>query len=290
MIQTSEAMFPHFAKDGSSSTFGHRKRVLIAIVRNAFLVMLAYRLRYVTGILTYLLFVSVHYFIWEAIFSSHPSGERINGFNLPEIITYIAVGWISRSLYFSNIDYEIEEIVRTGQISTYLLRPVNFQAMMVANAFGEALFRALFFTIPIGIVICMLFPVSAPQSVTDFSLFLLATGMGFLILAQLNFLIGLLAFLFKSIDGIIRAKYYLAQLCSGLLLPLSFFPEWLRAVVDWLPFKTVAHVPLQLYLGKFSDGEVLSMFLLQFVWLVVLSALCVFAWERTTRHLTLQGG
>ena len=275
---------------GDRAHFSHQLFTLCAVIRNAFLVMLAYRLRYVTGILTYLLFVSVHYFVWQAVFSGHEPGERINGFTFPEMITYLTIGWISRSLYFSNIDYDIDEIVRSGHIATYLLRPVNFQAFMVANAIGEALFRFLLFTIPIGAVICFIFPVTLPSTLNDGVLFSLSTVLGFFILAQLNFLVGLLAFVFKSIDGIIRGKYYLTQLCSGLLLPFSFFPSWLRVIVDLLPFQTIAHVPLQLYLGKFSNSQAHDAILLQIFWLAVLSIACAFAWKKATQFLTLQGG
>ncbi len=49
--------------------------------------MLAYRMRYFTGILTYLLFVTVHYFIWQAIFSQKAPGELINGFTFTTMVT-----------------------------------------------------------------------------------------------------------------------------------------------------------------------------------------------------------
>lgn len=261
-----------------------------AFVRMSFLIMLSYRLRYATGILTYLLFVSVHYFIWQAVYASQPPGAVINGFTLEQMITYISVGWVARSLYFSNIDYEMDEIVRTGQISTYLLRPVDFQSMMIAQAVGEAVFRLVFFSLPIGLVICLLFPVSPPAGLGAFLLFLLASCLGFLILAQLNFLTGLLAFSFKSIQGVIRAKYYLTQLCSGLLLPLAFFPPVLQTALDYLPFKTIAHTPLQFYLGNYTFEHLPSALLNQLVWLALLGALSWWGWRRAMTKLTLQGG
>ena len=51
------------------ASLGKRLWVYTAFLRNAFLNMLAYRLRYYTGIVTYFMFVSVHFFIWQAIFS-----------------------------------------------------------------------------------------------------------------------------------------------------------------------------------------------------------------------------
>ncbi len=261
-----------------------------AFVKTAFLNMLAYRLRYFTGVITYLLFVSVNYFIWGAVFSTREAGAVINGFSFPEMVTYVSVAWMARSLYFSNIDNEINELVRTGQISVFLLRPVHFHWMMVCQAAGETLFRIVFFTLPIGIVIVSIFPVSPPVSVSAFSLFLLATAFAFLIFAEISFAIGLLAFSVKSIDGIIRAKYFLVQILSGLLLPLSFFPELFERVLMFLPFRMIAYVPLQLYLGKIPQGEVPWILFQQIVWSAALIVLCELMWRNVVKKLTLQGG
>ncbi len=252
--------------------------------------MLAYRLRYYTGIVTYLLFVTVHYFIWQAIFYGRPVGTEIHGFTLREMVTYVTVGWISRSFYFSDIDYDMDEIVRTGQVSMYLLRPVNFQLMMIAQAIGGTLFRGIFFTAPVAVLPLILFDVLPPQGVGNFLLFCFSTLTAFLILAQLNFIIGLLAFSFKSITGVIHAKYYVIQLFSGLLLPLSFFPEWAQTILHALPFKTITYVPLQFYLGHVSPEQIPLVVFNQIFWIVALAALGHYLWYRAFSELTLQGG
>lgn len=262
----------------------------VAFVRNAFLNMLAYRLRYFTGIITYLLFVSVHYFIWQAVFSGHPEGFEINGFTLSEMISYVAIGWVSRSLYFSSIDNEIDELVRSGQISIYLLRPVHFHTMMLSQAAGESIFRLLFFTVPISLVIFALFPVSFPASLGSLAYFLLSTALSFLVLAEINFMTGLCAFWFKSIQGVMRAKYFLVQLLSGLLLPLSFFPATVQRIAECLPFKAIAYIPLQLYLGKLSGSDAWAALGEQVLWYVLLAMASYFLWRAAVRVLTLQGG
>lgn len=261
-----------------------------SFIRNAFLTMLAYRMRYYTGILTYLLFVTVHYFIWHAVFSSQPLGARIHGFSFEEMVTYVSIGWLSRSFYFSDIDYEIDEVVRNGQIGIYLLRPVNFQLMMLAQAFGGILFRGLFFSVPIGFVLFLVYPILLPTPGISLWGFFFSTFMAFLVLAQTNFIIGLLAFSFKSIEGVIRAKYYLIQLLSGLLLPLAFFPDWARQVLDALPFKIISHVPLQFYLGHIAREEMIGVFLNQIFWAVILFVAGALLWRRMLGKLTVQGG
>ncbi len=279
-----------FAITSAMSPTAQSFSVYLAFVRNAFLNMLAYRLRYFTGIVTYLLFVSVHYFIWQAVFESRPGETHINGFSLPEMVNYIALGWISRSLYFSSIDNQIDDLVRSGQISIYLLRPVHFHTMMLSQAAGESIFRLLFFTAPISVLIIAVFPVSAPESFSAFVYFLISTSLSFLVLAELNFITGMAAFWLKSIQGIIRAKYFLVQLLSGLLLPLTFFPETVQDIVRLLPFQAIAYVPLQLYLSKASGTDALLLLGEQLAWVLALGVVSVFAWRSAVRELTLQGG
>jgi len=264
--------------------------VYFSFVRNAFLKMLAYRLRYYTGILTYLFFVAVYYFIWQAVYANKAGGATINGYTLPEMLTYVTIGWIARSFYFSNIDDEIDDLVRSGQVSVYLLRPVNFQLMMLTQAVGESLFRILFFSVPIGIVIIWIFPVNPPQNVFDFGMFALATTIGFFVMASLNFLVGLLAFYLKSIDGIMRAKYNLINLASGLILPFTFLPAWLKSSLEFLPFKSISYVPLNLYLGKVPRDQIAPLLMGQIYWLIFLAGLGYFMWSRAAAKLTLQGG
>lgn len=271
-----------------ASTF--RFDVYQSFAYNSFLKMLAYRMRYVTGILTYVIFVSVHYFIWQAVFSSSVAGQEINGFSLNEMVSYIVIAWISRSLYFSNIDYEINQLVVTGDIRNALLRPVSFQLMMLSSAMGECLFRALFFALPVATTLLLIYDIQAPVSFNNFILFILATVLSFLIMVQLNFVVGLLSFSIKSIRGIIQAKYYIVQLCSGLLLPLTFFPDSIERVLEMLPFQLIAYFPLQLYLGKIDSAQILQGFILGFIWFLVLSITGKVFWNRAINKLTHQGG
>jgi ABC-2 type transport system permease protein len=261
-----------------------------AFARNSFLKMLAYRLRYYTGIFTYLMFVSVYYYIWSAIYANRPAGDIINGYSLSEMTTYVVIGWIARSFYFSNIDSDIEDIVRSGEVSMFLIRPVSFQLMMISQAVGESLFRFVLFSIPISLVILWIYPVQPPSSISAAILFLIATLFGFLILALINFIVGLLAFFFQSIDGISRAKQNIIQLASGLILPLAFFPSWVRVVLEYLPLKMITDVPLRCYLGKIDFAEAMHIFGVASAWTLALALAGSIMWKRAASTLTIQGG
>ena len=106
--------------------------------RVGFVNILAFRLRYFTGIITYTLNVTVYYFIWSAVY--HP-GQSIAGYNLPQMITYVSVGWIIRSFYTNTIDQEMAYEVIEGKIAMDLIKPVSVQWMWISRAMGESAFR-----------------------------------------------------------------------------------------------------------------------------------------------------
>ena len=259
------------------------------VFKMSFVKMLTYRMRYYTGILTYFLYVSVNYYIWKAAFSGDNS-KQINGFTLSEMSTYIVIGWILRSFSYSSIDDEIDSMVSTGQITNYLIRPVNFQFYMLASAVGEATFRIFMFSLPIAITLLLFFPIQQSASGWNYFYVFVSAILGFLIFAAINFLIGLLSFYLASIRGVMRAKYFLIQLCSGLLLPLSFFPKYLENILYFLPFQAISYIPLQIYLGKVKSMEIYFSLGLQVLWIALLLLMGQYFWKTTLKNLTVNGG
>src|SRR5271154_6644999 len=82
--------------------------------RVGFVNILAFRLRYFTGIITYFLNVTVYYFIWSAVYRG---GIAIAGYNLAQMITYVSVGWMIRSFYWNTIDQEMAYEVIESKIA-----------------------------------------------------------------------------------------------------------------------------------------------------------------------------
>jgi ABC-2 type transport system permease protein len=255
--------------------------------RVGFVNILAFRLRYFTGIITYFLNVTVYYFIWGAVYHSTPS---IAGYNLPQIITYISVGWIIRSFYWNTIDQEMAYEVIEGKIAMDLIKPVSVQWMWIFRAMGESAFRLGLLTLPVAIVVAFVFPVQGPASRQNFFFFMIAVIGSFFLMGAINFMIGTCAIPLKSILALIRAKYWLIELLSGLLLPISFFPERAQRIMAWLPFEHIAYTPLQIYLGKLDRTAALRALATQSLWVVALLLLAHFWWERASRKITIHGG
>lgn len=262
-------------------------RVYLEFARMGFIDTLAYRLRYYTGIVTYFIYVSVYYFIWRAIFAN---SSHIEGFDFAQILTYISIGWIIRSFYYNNIDQELATQVTEGSLVVNLIKPVNVQFLMIARALGESVFRLALLTVPTTVVLFLVYPVRRPASLGHFAAFLVSSILSFFIVAGINFAVGTLAIRLKSILGLLRAKYFLLELFSGLLLPISFFPPIFQRMLAAMPFQYISYIPVLLYLGKISGVKIFEQLALQLFWVVAMLALGHVMWRWSSRKITIQGG
>lgn len=262
-------------------------RVYLEFVRVGFVNTLAYRLRYYTGIVTYFIYVSVYYFIWKAIYA--PSAS-IAGFDFSQMLTYIAVGWIIRSFYFNNIDQEMAQQVMEGKLAMDLIKPVNIQLTYIAQALGESIFRLGLLTAPTAAILLLVYPLRRPASLAHLAAFLASVALSFFIVGGINFAVGTLALRLKSILGLLRAKYFLLELFSGLLIPISFFPSFFEKAMAALPFQYISYVPVLLYLGRINGAGILRALSLQLFWVAVVLALGDALWQWSSRKITIQGG
>jgi len=256
-------------------------------VRVGFVNTLAYRLRYYTGIVTYFIYVSVYYFIWKAIYANSAS---IEGFDFGHMLTYISVGWIIRSFYFNNIDQDMAYAVMEGKLAMDLIKPVNPQFMYIAQAFGESLFRLALLTAPTAFVLLLVYPIRRPASAAHFAGFFASVVLSFFIVAAINFTVGTFAIRLKSILGLLRAKYFLLELFSGLLIPISFFPRVFQDIFSVLPFQYISYIPVLIYLGKIRGIAILQSLAIQVFWIAVLLAIGAAMWRWSSRKITIQGG
>jgi len=139
-------------------------------------------------------------------------------------------------------------------------------------------------------VIVLLFPVRLPASAAHFALFAAAVLGSFFLMGAINFMIGTCAIQLKSILALIRAKYWLIELLSGLLIPVAFFPALVRDVMAWLPFQHIASTPLQIYLGKLTPGAAALALLTQWAWVAALLFLADRWWRVSVKKITIHGG
>ena len=265
-------------------------RPYVAFARTSFLNLLAYRARYFVGILTYFFNATVWYYIWRALFHEKGYGATLGGFTFPQMLTYVTTGWALRSFYFNEVDREIASQVREGRLAMTLIKPVDIQAMTLSQALGESAFRLFLFTVPIGVLLGLVYPVLPPASPAAFGLFLLSGLLSALLVGAINFCVGLVAIRTTSILGVLRAKYLVLELLSGLLVPVAFFPEPVRKVLVCLPFLHMNDTPGRIWLGLATGADAARALALQAGWTLLLLFLGRLLWNATARRIEVQGG
>ncbi|MBD0382307.1 ABC transporter permease [Paenibacillus sedimenti] len=259
----------------------------LEIIRMRFLMMLAYRVNYYSGILIYALNIGSYYFVYKAIY-----GEQtiIGGMTLAQMTTYVAISWMSRAFYFNNLDREIATEIRDGSVAIQFIRPYNYVNVKMMQGLGEGVFRLLLFTTPGMIFVWLLLPVELPTDPSLWLIYLLMLFFSFLINTQLNIITGLFAFFLENNEGLMRMKRIAVDLFSGLIIPITFFPGWAKSVLEWLPFQAITYLPSAVFTGKITGSEIFEKLGIQALWFFVLIIPIYILWNRSRTRLFVQGG
>jgi ABC-2 type transport system permease protein len=259
----------------------------LEVIRIRFLMMLAYRVNYYSGIITYSLNIGVYYFLWMAIYGQKHS---LQGMTALQMATYIAVSWMSRAFYFNNLDREIAQEIRDGTVAIQLIRPYHYLLVKAFQGLGEGLFRLLLFSVPGMVVVSLIFPIELPGLSMVWAKFALSLLLGFIVNVQINLLTGVCAFFILNNQGLIWAKRVVVDLLSGLTIPIVFYPDWLQTVLTYLPFQAISYLPSLVLVKGLSGSAFIHAILIQVVWCAVLWIPIQLIWLHARKMLIVQGG
>lgn len=259
----------------------------LEMIRIRFLMMLAYRTNYYTGIAIYSINIGAYYFLWSAIYGSK---EHLAGLSVTQMTTYVAISWMARAFYFNNLDREMAQEIMDGKVAIELIRPYSYLGMKTMQGFGEGIFRLFFFSMPGFIIAALIFPVKLSWDLKVWGLFAVSILLSFFINTQLNLLTGITTFFLFNNAGLIRAKRVVIDLFSGLLLPISFFPDWAQSIMKYLPFQGISYFPSMIFTKGFTDHQVLVAIGQQFLWVVILIVPIQILWSIAKKQLIIQGG
>lgn len=106
-----------------------------------------------------------------------------------------------------------------------------------------------------------------------------------------DFFVGTICFYTQSIWGVNIMKEVVVSLLSGATIPLAFFPEQLRRMVDFLPFQAIYHTPLHMLTGEgLSMADYMQELGMQLFWALVMLLFSKAFWKRSLKVLTINGG
>ncbi len=262
----------------------------IALFQKSFQRMMAYRVATMAGIATNFFFGLLRAYLFIAVFEASGRAE-IGGYSLRDAITYTALTQaLGTPIAILNWWWEVMRTIRSGEIVSDLTKPFHYFSFWLARDLGRAAFQLIFRGLPILFVFPLFFALTWPNSLTQWTLFLMSVGFAVFISFCWRFLVNLSAFWFLDAVGIGRFAWLIMAFLSGFLVPVAFFPDWLKFAVSFTPLPAMVNTPIEIYVGIVQGTALWAALGSQLAWAVVMALLCEWVYRRGVQKLIIQGG
>ena len=226
-------------------------------------------------------------FFWRALYRT---GNPVAGVDVEGMLTYIIISAMMSVLLITNVERRIENSVQKGTIAMDMMKPLNIFGIYLAEDLGSITALVFQNLLPIFLVGSLLVKVPTICSTEHIPLFTISMLMSFFINWLIAALFGMWSFTAVNVDALIQVKKHLIRLLSGSIIPMWFFPDWFRNILEALPFVYIYQLPLDIYIGKSSGDELAGMMMIQFVWLIILLLAFAYVARRATKKVLVQGG
>lgn len=257
-------------------------RMFPTMLRIGFADLFAYRAQVVIWILTTTMPL-VMYALWSSLAREAPLGRFDEG----TFAGYFLAMLVVRQLSSSWVVWELNETIRSGALSTHLLRPVHPLLFMAAENLGALPFRVAVL-VPVVAAALAFLPVELDPTLAEVALFLWTTVLAFLLTFMIQSMIGLLALYTQQSLSFQDAWFGLWALLSGYLIPLELTPR-LASIAVWLPFRAMGSLPTEIILGHLRGPALVEALTTQLVWVALFFVLLRWSWAKAIARFEAYG-
>ncbi len=181
--------------------------------------------------------------------------------------------------------------IQNGEMSRYLLKPQSYYwHNIIFNEIPYRIIQGLYGIIVIAIIV-VLFPgfFNIGHDKAFFILGIMSAIMGFFICANIEFILGLLAFWFYDLKLVHNAYEVIFIMLGGINIPLYLYPHFLEQIALFTPLPYILYVPTLLLTGQVVGKAIGGLIGQQIMWLAVTSILYLIIWKRGIRVYTASG-
>ena len=266
-------------------------RKLFALTRAGIMESLHYRLGTFVTLFANLIYLVLVYYLWKAIYAS--SGvDVVNGMTFTDTMIYLILATSLFNFLEMFVVWDMSRSIQSGKIILDLLKPMKFRAYTFWSYSGSHVVSFIMTFIPTFIVVMIITKGAIPIGM-NLVYFIIATLFALIVNFNIEMIVATICLYTESTWGINIVKETIVLLLSGASIPLAFFPEKLRTVVDYMPFRAVYDIPLTILLEKNGSDTLqglLPMFGFQLLWIVILTAAGTLFWNYSVKKITVNGG
>lgn len=263
----------------------------LSFFRLRFATGLQYRTAALAGIVTQFAWGFMEIMIFKAFYRADAASFSMS---FQATVSYIWLQQAFLSLFAAwMMDNEIFPMIINGDVAYELCRPVSIYDMWFARNAANRLARAVLRCFPVLAVAAFLpepYGIAAPADMPCFVMFLLAMVLGLLVTVSFCMLIYMLTFFTISPEGLRMLFISGTEFLAGGVIPLPFFPDKLREVMELLPFAAMQNVALRIYSGSMRGSEAGRALFLQLFWLTAVTGLGKILYRLVEKKITVQGG
>ena len=230
--------------------------------------------------------IVVYVFVWQAIYNQ--TGNA-GGYSIEYMVTYYIFVFSIKAIATWGINEDIAYSIRKGHLNKELLSPISYFKYCFGLYIGE-----IAYSIPISIatfIICSIFwSVQLPVNFINFIFFLLVIILILPISFFIQMIVGTIGFYTNSIWGMQILRQSVISIFSGLIAPLTLFPEWFQKIANILPFKEFIYTPINIYLGNVPLNERGFIILKLGAWTFILYVISKTFFNYSVKKITINGG
>jgi ABC-2 type transport system permease protein len=265
-----------------------RLRKYLAIGKASLEVIFVYRAGFVVNQIGSAFYVVAMFYLWQVIFLG--KAGNLGDFTWPQMKAYLLVAFLLNSTMTWFDEWAMGQDIREGRVATDLARPIDFQLKRFAEAAGPIPFEVTS-ALCIATIVAFLFGgVAFPANPAHLALFIVSAALATLLKFAIIYCVSMVAFWTTGMEGVQNARFAIQNIFSGALIPLVFFPDWLRSIAAVLPFQSLVSTPALTYLGRMDGPTTAVMIAIQAGWAAVLILFGRLLWRSAVKAVTINGG
>jgi ABC-2 type transport system permease protein len=253
---------------------------------------LVYRVNFLIRSLFGLIPLMATIYLWRAIYRGRETGSALAGYTLAKMTSYyLVVTLIDALTAVTDDDWQIAADIKDGNISQFLLKPMDYLGYRLCLFAGNRLIYSL---AALGPTAAFIFWQRQYFVWPENGWVLGACCVSVVLTGVLQFLIAytmaLLAFWVLDVSAFILMLFAIEHLASGHVFPLDILPPALARVLHFTPFPYQLFFPVSVYLGQTRGAAIGEGLLLQLFWVIALFGVARWVWRRGIKHYTAVGG
>lgn len=264
---------------------------LLAITRAGIMESLQFRLGIFVTLFANLIYLVLVYYLWKAIYDSSGT-DVVNGMTFTDTMIYLILATSLFNFLEMFVVWDMSRSIQSGKIILDLLKPLKFRTYTFWSYSGSHVVSFIMTFIPTFIIVMIVTKGAIPIGL-NLVYFIISTVFALIVNFNIEMIVATICLYTESTWGINIVKETIVLLLSGASIPLAFFPDKLRAVVEYLPFRAVYDVPLTILLEKNGTDTLqglLPVFGFQILWIVILTAAGTLFWNYSVKKITVNGG